>query len=1513
MLVGRRWLAWVVAVAVGVSVPSWVAVVGASAAAGVGSSVDPGSVPVGASSGVADRVPGGVPGGDLGSAPGSVATAPVRVGGGPVMPRVPADVSGLPVVGRGERFELFDAGGGVRVARLFAGPVNVQDPVSGAWSRIDPSLVVNPAGRLVPRVSGVPVSFGASAGVSELARMGRPGSVAVLRLAGAANSRGVVAGEAVTYPEVSPGVDLEYRVGANLVKTTLLVKNAAGVGSGVWRFPMSLDAGLTPVVLPSGGVQVRDASGQVVGLVPTPLMWDSKSDLASGDPGVYGPIRLGVEGDAASGWTLVVTTDVAWLTAPQRVFPIHVDPSYQWTSGSGFDAYVRSAAPTTNYSASYNTQYGYYENRVGYYDSATGQNAGLLFFDTTALNWSSIYSATVNTYFFHAYTVAPTPFTVLRVTSGWDAATVTWNTAPSWTPLLSSSVGRGQWSTLDVTSTVAGWVNGSIPNNGLEYATDWGVTAQWKRMASLENTNGTAPYLQVVYNHGAGMASPAAPSPANGSSVHAPAGGLVLAASATDPDGDPLRYFFRVATGSDAESGVVWESGWQTASQATVPPSAIPAGRTYYWHVYTSDDTEPWPTYATGPNWVSAVTLTNTVPPSPVVTGPSAGQVVGSLAPTVTWNTVTDADGDPLKYWVKVSTGTDGVSGQVASSGWLDPSGSSMSWTVPAGVLKDGVRYSWTVTAGDSRWQWQPTPAPGATQASTTASTVGAFRVDLRLGLAKTVPSDAVGGVSANLYNGNVVVSASSPTMATLGGPVGLSFTYNSGKPREQGLVGSYFTGLGARDFPAGEAPLLVRTDSQVAFDWGADSPYPPAIAADQFRIRWTGWVAVPATGSWQFGATHDDGVRVKIGTTTVLDRWVDGAVGTDYTGSTPVALTAGVWTPITVDYYELVGPAKVSLLARVNGDTGAGSPVPASWLSPAPAALPDGWTVSADLDGSGSGYASALVTDASAVLTDATGSTHTYTKTSTGSYTPPTGEQGVLARGSDGTLMLTDEAGTVTRFTTDGQVASVTAAVDARKPATAVPAYSGFPSRLMSLTDPVSGRAITMTYNRDGATCPAPPAGAGYDPAAPSGMLCRISYPDTSSTSLFYVGGQLSAIIDPGSETTQFRYTSGILSGYRDPATMDWVAKDPAVRNTDATWSLLTYTTASPVKIARIQSPEPTGTTPTQASGRVGHSYGYGGTTTSPTATITVDGSSMTSTVTMDATGRPVSSTTPAGQTSSTGWSATDLPLWSTDHTGRTTVTVYDALDRPTDSWGPYPDSCFTTTTTGGVTRKSPIISPACSQAMPHTSTGYDQGITGLSTTWWPNTTLTGVPTHYSTALPGAPAPASLGASSYTTRGTGVLTLPAGTYTFTAALAAPSGGVRLYVDDQPVLSRWESVQQAIAADTPAGAWRLANTTAVTGPALTSSAVTFTGGSVNASDPSATADVTGTGSLALPTGWFNAQVTATSSPGVEVWFKTTGAGSLFGYQNASGASHVPALYVGTDGLVHAELWGAPPR
>ena len=101
--------------------------------------------------------------------------------------------------------------------------------------------------------------------------------------------------------------------------------------------------------------------------------------------------------------------------------------------------------------------------------------------------------------------------------------------------------------------------------------------------------------------------------------------------------------------------------------------------------------------------------------------------------------------------------------------------------------------------------------------------------------------------------------------------------------------------------------PALVRTDTNIDFDWGVGSPG-PALPADGFSVKWVAHVEF-APGTYRFCATADDGVSVEMddGPDYILRHWRDG-VGT-YCKD---VLVAGGQHKVTVEYFENLGGASI-------------------------------------------------------------------------------------------------------------------------------------------------------------------------------------------------------------------------------------------------------------------------------------------------------------------------------------------------------------------------------------------------------------------------------------------------------------------------------------------------------------------------------------------------------------------------------------------------------------------------
>jgi hypothetical protein len=102
--------------------------------------------------------------------------------------------------------------------------------------------------------------------------------------------------------------------------------------------------------------------------------------------------------------------------------------------------------------------------------------------------------------------------------------------------------------------------------------------------------------------------------------------------------------------------------------------------------------------------------------------------------------------------------------------------------------------------------------------------------------------------------------------------------------------------------------PVLVRCEGPIRYDWGAGGPG-SGVAADQFSVRWTGWFDF-AAGTYVVTARADDGVRVWVDGTPLIDAWRVQAATTYQATRT----LSGGQHDVRVEYYEGSGLAVVEI-----------------------------------------------------------------------------------------------------------------------------------------------------------------------------------------------------------------------------------------------------------------------------------------------------------------------------------------------------------------------------------------------------------------------------------------------------------------------------------------------------------------------------------------------------------------------------------------------------------------------
>jgi hypothetical protein len=109
--------------------------------------------------------------------------------------------------------------------------------------------------------------------------------------------------------------------------------------------------------------------------------------------------------------------------------------------------------------------------------------------------------------------------------------------------------------------------------------------------------------------------------------------------------------------------------------------------------------------------------------------------------------------------------------------------------------------------------------------------------------------------------------------------------------------------------------PTVTRVDPTVNFTWGYGSP-DSRIYSDRFSTRWTGEIKVPQAGIKYFDVVSDDGVRVWINGSVVLDSWRDQSPTHHYFSYN---FQQDQFYDIKIEYYENGGGAVAQILWNSN------------------------------------------------------------------------------------------------------------------------------------------------------------------------------------------------------------------------------------------------------------------------------------------------------------------------------------------------------------------------------------------------------------------------------------------------------------------------------------------------------------------------------------------------------------------------------------------------------------------
>lgn len=133
--------------------------------------------------------------------------------------------------------------------------------------------------------------------------------------------------------------------------------------------------------------------------------------------------------------------------------------------------------------------------------------------------------------------------------------------------------------------------------------------------------------------------------------------------------------------------------------------------------------------------------------------------------------------------------------------------------------------------------------------------------------------------------------------------------------PTTQAWRGEYFNNTNLAGTPS-----LIRDDANINFNWGLGSPA-PSIQSDFFSVRWTRTLTLEP-GTYRFTTVTDDGVRLTVNGSQIINRW---QVQAATAFSADITIPGGA-TVVTMEYFENTQLAEARLTwTRLSG----GNPPP--------------------------------------------------------------------------------------------------------------------------------------------------------------------------------------------------------------------------------------------------------------------------------------------------------------------------------------------------------------------------------------------------------------------------------------------------------------------------------------------------------------------------------------------------------------------------------------------------------
>ena len=290
----------------------------------------------------------------------------------------------------------------------------------------------------------------------------------------------------VTYPSISPNVDIEYEVHPEQLKENIILNEQPKAGT---VFSFHIDAvGLNGVKNADSSVSFLSGTEEIF-RVAAPFMFDSA--------GVYSSeIEVTLAPDENGRYTLTYAPSAAWLADAGRAYPVIIDPYITSPDGIWDYAGVQQQNPAVNY--------GGMAPAVGKTVSGGNTYESYAYFKTNGITVP--YNGKILKSEFHigGYKGAgsgASSVSLYEVTSAWDKGTITWNSQPAVSPVLTdylpdSPAGAGDYF-FDITKLAEKWT--ADPSANFGFMLKSGFTGSVNLIADAAGNTLPPVYMTIEY------------------------------------------------------------------------------------------------------------------------------------------------------------------------------------------------------------------------------------------------------------------------------------------------------------------------------------------------------------------------------------------------------------------------------------------------------------------------------------------------------------------------------------------------------------------------------------------------------------------------------------------------------------------------------------------------------------------------------------------------------------------------------------------------------------------------------------------------------------------------------------------------------------------------------------------------------------------------------------------------------------------------------------------------------